>query len=197
MILALCLDAVMFICWCCVYLCAIRNGFRYKTWCIPAVSICINFAWELWSVILRLRSGSINYGLMISAVWLLLDVGIAATLVCHYGRGRARLVPLLGLTASVLAGSALLRFEFALAPVAFLSNVLMSALFLRRSYLSASPARRSRLLGVCKLLGTLCATMVEGVLQRQAIPLWAGGVCLLLDVFYLFVVKDFECYEDT
>lgn len=86
MTLPLYLDAVQFACWCCVYLYAIRNGFRYKTWCIPAVSICINFSWELWSVVLRLRSGSANYGLMVSAVWLLLDVGVAATLVYNYRR---------------------------------------------------------------------------------------------------------------
>ncbi len=86
MTLPLYLDAVQFACWCCVYLYAIRNGFRYRTWCIPAVSICINFSWELWSVVLRLRSGSVNYGLWVSAVWLLLDVGVAATLICHYRR---------------------------------------------------------------------------------------------------------------
>ncbi len=97
----------------------------------------------------------------------------------------------------MLAGGALLRFESALAPAAFLDNALMSALFLRRSYLSASPARRSRFLGICKLLGTLCATVVEGVLYWRSLLLWAGGICLLLDVFYLFVVKDFECYADT
>lgn len=97
----------------------------------------------------------------------------------------------------MLAGSALLRFESALAPVAFLDNALMSALFLRRSYLSASPARRSRFLGLCKLLGTLCATIVEGLAYKHIIQLWAGGICLFLDALYFFVIKDFKCYVHT
>ncbi|HYO70969.1 MAG TPA: hypothetical protein VEU33_33315, partial [Archangium sp.] len=33
--------------WTCAYALAIRNGFKYKTYCIPAPAVCMNLAWEL------------------------------------------------------------------------------------------------------------------------------------------------------
>ena len=33
--------------WTCAYLLAIWNGFKYKTYCVPAPAICMNLAWEL------------------------------------------------------------------------------------------------------------------------------------------------------
>ena len=73
------LDATNGICWSIVYVEAIILGFRHKTWHIPQLAICQNFAWELLVVINRLQNGFFGLPFFIQLAWLLLDIGVLIT----------------------------------------------------------------------------------------------------------------------
>ena len=179
------LDACMGICWSLVYILAIALGIQQKTWCIPAVSICLNFSWEFWVVTFRLiHGGASGLAFYTQLGWLILDIGVLLTLICYFPKKHFVFV---GLVVSLMIGWVLLfRLEWFL-EFAFLDNALMSLLFIRRKLRDGTKGD-SRLIGEAKLLGTLSSTVLEGVLRRNFFALYVGGICLILDAYYLLLV---------
>lgn len=188
--------ALDFLCglgWTVAYILAVVRGFRYKTWCIPGFSICMNFAWELSAVLERISNGStlgLPFAMQLS--WLVFDLGILATWLLYDRSSKRQLLKniLLFLTVLItvysvarLAG----HWEFSV----FLINLLMSLEFLVRLEKDPS-AWASRGIAVAKLVGTLAATLLNGLVYTNLAVLWMGGLCLLLDSYYicrLFVLK--------
>lgn len=190
------LDFVQMLMWSFVYVYAVVAGFTYKTYCIPALSICINFAWEFWSVVIRVNNGQAwTFGFFISAIWLLLDIGVVVTMVKYYtpmrrGGVPGWSVPVIGVTLMASAMSFLLFNAELLAPIAFADNALMSALFLRKRFLNENRWRTSYIVAICKLIGTLCATIVTGLMSRQILISVLGTICLFLDILYIFTIRE-------
>lgn len=182
------LDLISGVCWSVTYVAAVVLGVRKKIWYIPKLAICQNFAWEFWVVMERILTGSpLSTAFVIQIAWLALDVGVLFTWV-HYDRGDPR--NKLGnatLFLGVFALMYLLAFRLgAWEFTAFAINAIMSAAFLLREN-REEDAPKSCLIAVTKLVGTLAATILNGIIWRNMLLLWLGGICLLFDGRYLAV----------
>ena len=190
------LDATNGICWSVVYVTAITLGFRHRTWYLPKVAICQNFVWELLVVINRLQNGFFGFAFFVQLVWLLLDVGVLITWI-KYDKATnfPQNIVILLLVFAILytlaynAG----KWEFA----AFLINLIMSMGFVLREHRNGN-CPDSAIIAVMKLLGTLAATILCGLLNRSPLILWLGGLCFLADSYYvgiLFIKRRGKKYE--
>ena len=191
------LDIICGIAWSIAYVISIFRGFRRKTWCIPGLSICMNFAWELSVVIERISNGTADrQAFVIQFVWLILDFGIITTWLIYDKAGKCRfkrnLIQFITVFIAVyfiarVAG----QWKFSV----FLINVLMSGDFIARLKKDHSPWT-SHLVAITKLIGTLAATVLNGFIYFDTIVLWLGGICFLLDAYYLFLLFKLkkECF---
>jgi len=174
--------------WAIAYIAAISIGVRERCWCIPASAIYFNCAWELWSVIDRVCSGvAYDWSFFIPLVWLVLDAGIFVTLLLYGHNGGFYWGALFWLLAFVLLSGAVFNKGESFLVSAFLSNVWMSVAFIWNCVRGIGQ-RASRLIAISKMLGTLCATLLEGVMYRNLLVLYLGGVCFLLDLYYLILL---------
>lgn len=173
--------------WTIAYIVAIVHGFRHKTWCIPALSICMNLSWEFCAVSNRLVIGATS-GLpfFIQLSWLIFDLGILASWLLFAGKSRKLLYRNLCLLTIVfaivfwatrIAG----EWEFSV----FLINVIMSVEFILRLEKDDS-FWTSRTIAVAKLIGTFAAAILNGLVFRNMMVIWLGGICLMLDSYYVF-----------
>lgn len=185
--LAMLLDGCSGFCWSTVYVAAIALGIKRKTYLIPALSICLNFSWEFWAVAERMFHGTARgESFFIQTAWLMLDVGVFVTLLLYGPRKGTRLCwrSLVGLTAALAIGYVLLFRKGRFLEWAFWDNTLMSGLFIRH-YRKGNRGGVSLLIAAAKLLGTLCNTILEGIICKNLAALWLGGICLILDGYYL------------
>lgn len=175
--------------WCLAYIAAIAVGFRNHSYCIPALSICMNFSWELLAVINRLQSDSpFSIAFWIQAIWCLLDLGIILTWQLFRAGKRCSRVK----NFSLFAGVFLMVYIWAYMgngwkSSVFLINLVMSVEFIVRVHTDASNWT-SRFIAVAKLLGTLSATLLNGLQHRDPIVLWLGGLCFFADIYYLILL---------
>lgn len=182
------LDISSGICWSIVYIMAIVLGFQRKAWYIPKLAICQNFAWELLVVINRLQSGSYGIAFAIQLLWLLLDIGVLITWLIYDRTGKYIWLKNTGLLLGVSVAMYILayragKWEFA----AFLINAIMSAGFVLRLYRNDT-FPESVIIAGAKLVGTLAATILNGLIWWNPVLLWLGGLCLLLDGYYLISI---------
>ena len=174
------------ICWGLAYLVAVQRGIKHKTWCFPKIAICQNIAWETLIVFERIISSSpFNVSFGIQLICCLLDFGILATWLV-FDRGHShRTVQNIILVLIVTAIMYLLVYVLEYwAIVAFAINLIMSVAFIVRMQHDTSDWT-SKCIGICKLLGTLAATVLSGILTWNPMILWLGGLCLLFDLYYL------------
>ena len=176
------LDWINGICWSIVYLIAIVAGIRKKTYCIPAVCICLNFSWEFWVVLVRIMEQSpLSSGFVSQLLWLILDVGVLWTWM-RDGQGvsiKKKWMLLIGaaaLMAAVTVGAG--RWLEA----AFSINLIMSVAFL---YQTDQQVYRSAPIAFLKCIGTFAATILNGMIDRNLFALAIGGMCLIADVCYI------------
>ena len=185
----LALDLISDICWSITYTAAIVLGAKRRTWCIPKLAICQNFAWEFWVVLDRFCTGGTrSVAFVIQFVWLLLDMGILF-LWLRYDRNKGQPLKNAMLLVVVMTAMYLLAYsggywEFA----AFLINAIMSGLFILRASRDHSPWTSS-VIASAKLVGTLAATILNGVIFRNGVILWLGGLCLIFDSYYLMTLR--------
>ena len=183
-------DLLSGVSWCVVYVTALVLGIKHKTWCIPRIAICQNFAWEFWIVISKYVSGAaVSVGYVVQLSWLILDIMLVAIWLWYE---RKHLVRNILLFSFILAVMYLLAYQAKQwAYMAYIINVVMSALFLLR--LHRDPGQWvSMTIAVWKLVGTVAATIVGGLVNRHAPILWLGGLCLILDIAYLYVLFGYK-----
>lgn len=179
--------------WVIAYIVAIVHGFRHRTWCIPVLSICMNLSWEFCAVLNRLMNGAAS-GLpfFIQLSWLIFDMGIFAGWLFFDGKSRKQLCKNLMLLmivfatvfwATRIAG----KWEFSV----FLINAIMSVEFIFRLEKDDS-CWTSYTIAVAKLIGTFSATILNGLIFRNMMVLWLGGICLMLDSYYVFRLIKFN-----
>lgn len=182
-------DVTSGVCWSIVYITAIILGFQNKTWFIPKLAICQNFAWELWMVshqILNNSTHSVAFAIQIT--WLVLDIGVLVTMFL-YDRGRPTNVLnntiILGIVMLVMFALTIGAGKWELA--AFLINAIMSIAFVIR--LHKCPGNwTSIIIALSKFVGTLAATILNGIILYRPLILWLGGICLGFDIYYLILL---------
>ena len=69
----------------------------------------------------------------------------------------------------------------------FLINLIMSTEFIVRQHRDHTNWA-SLWIAVCKLAGTLSASILNGAMYRNALVLWLGGLCLLADIYYTILL---------
>ncbi len=180
------LDACCGLCWSIAYIAAIIIGFRNRTYCIPALSICMNFSWELLMILHRLGSGTISF---FQLVWLLLDFFIILTWQLYSPKRLIRVSKDLVL----FAGIFLIVFFWAYIgqgwkSSVFVINLIMSVNFIVRMKRDQTHWT-SNIIAVTKLLGTFSATVLNGLIYRNMLILWLGGLCLILDIYYMLLLR--------
>ncbi len=177
------LDLISGVCWSLAYAAAVIRGLKYRTWCIPGICICFNFSWELLIVLSHLQIGGVNdIPFYIHLAWLILDVGILATWI-FFVREK-RMANLCTLAATIITFYFLVFRGGYWEVVAFTINLIMSLAFICR-YRYDSTQWASLFIAVCKLIGTAAATLLCGIIQMNPVALWLGGLCLILDIYYV------------
>lgn len=182
------LDWISGMSWTLVYALAMYHGIRKETYCIPAVCICFNFSWEMWTVLVRVCNRSaLDSGFISQLLWLVLDVGVLYTWF-RYASGiswKKKMTLLLG-AAVIMAGATLCAGFWE--ESAFVINLIMSVAFLFRV---DRQIFRSLPIALLKCLGTLPAAILNGILYRNFFVLAIGGLCLFADLLYIYeILKD-------
>lgn len=181
--------------WTLVYLTCIRRGFAGRTYCMPSAALSLNFSWECVYAVHGLTQ-PLDTQTVVDVVWAVFDAVILVTFV-RFGRselpawltraqflGWAVVLLALGFTLQLLlieefGTHAATRYS------AFLMNVLMSALFVS-FYVGRDGARgQSQVIAVGKLVGTLAATGVFGLLEHSGFITGLGVLCAVLDLVYV------------
>lgn len=176
------LDWISGISWGLVYLVALCIGIRKKTYCIPAGCICLNFSWEVWVVVVRIvQHSSLNSGFISQILWLILDIGVLYTWI-RFANGSVLRKVWLIIGALILMSMATLVFGF-WAETAFVINLIMSVFFL---FQIDKQMHSSMLIALLKCIGTLPATILNGIIHGNYLILAIGGLCLIADVYYIY-----------
>lgn len=202
----LALTVVSGIAWTVVYLDCIRVGFRDHTFPMPLFALGLNIAWEVmygYKVITHV----VNAQAVIIVIWAALDAVIVVTYF-RYGRRywpshlpRWGFIPW-GASAIVLGFvlQQLFVVEFgdqqAVRYAAFLQNLLMSVLFLAMFASRPGGEGQSTTIAVGKLVGTMAATVIYGVLEASVFILTVGVACAALDAAYVWCLRDLRHGEN-
>lgn len=183
------LNFVSGVCWSLVYILAIIQGIRNRTWCIPQLAICQNFAWEFWIVCFRVQAGQpIGLQYAVQIAWLVLDIGVLATWLIFDKCSEKRKINKSTLLLFVFFLMYLLTFKFQLWGVsAYLINTIMSIAFVWRIKQDKG-AWTNISIALFKLIGTLAPTIGFGILNRDPIIFCLGFLCLIFDIYYLIVL---------
>lgn len=190
-------DLINGACWSVVYITAIIVGVKHKTWCIPKLSIFLNLSWEVLIVITRLANHNFNLlSFWIQLVWLLLDIGVLLTWILYEKREASFKKILFDIILFCVSFSLMFLMAYLLDKwelAAYLINLIMSCAFVVRAV--KKPGKwQSRLIAICKLAGTLAATILSGFILREYFLLWLGGLCLLFDIWYVIMLRQ-PCNE--
>lgn len=179
------LDWFSGICWALVYILAICLGIRKKTYYIPAVCICLNISWEILVVLARVYQASpLDSGFVSQILWLLLDIGVLATWL-RYATNRSFIRKCM-----MFCGTIIIMMIFTLGlglwkETAFLINLIMSVSYLFRI---DKQIQLSLPIAILKCVGTLAATILNGVLLNDWFILLIGGLCFIADVYFIYEI---------
>ena len=180
------LDLICGLGWSGAYVAAVILGIRHQVYCIPALSICMNFSWELWVVINRLQNGSADtLGFFIQLTWLLLDMFIVATWFL-FEKDASILKKLCTLLCIMLVVYLWAYRAGGWQASVFAINAIMSAEFIYRSN-KDNCFYQSRFIAGAKMIGTFAATVLNGLFFCDMLVLWLGGLCFLMDLYYLII----------
>lgn len=188
------------ICWSIAYLAMIYKGFREKTYCMPAFAIFFNISWEfIFSFVIPfLHPIDSALELVINIIWFLSDSLIFYTYLL-YGRkyfpngiDKKWFLPwsLLGLAVSflfvLLISLDLLDYYGMYA--AFISNLLMSVLFIDMLVRRGSPEGQSMVIAVAKCIGTMAPTVYFYIFFANVFILYLGVSCAVFDLIYIVML---------
>lgn len=185
------------ICWTIAYIAMIRKGFSDKTYGMPAFALFFNISWEfIFSFVMPfIQPIESSVQLAISIIWFLLDVTILYTYLL-YGRkyfpksvDKKWFLPwtVLGLTVSfafVLLISIQLS-DYIGMYAAFISNLMMSVLFIDMLLKRNSAEGQSMTIAVSKWVGTLAPTIYFYLMFQNAFVLYLGVSCTVFDLIYI------------
>jgi hypothetical protein len=150
--------------WTLTYILIIRRGILDKTYGMPLAALCANISWEfIFSFIFPTNPTQ----LVVNIIWFALDAVIFFLLLRYGARefpGLSKqnfyIVVALALpTAFALVLLGAIEFHAGVAYTAFGQNLMMSILFIAMLYRRRSLRGQSSAIAICKLIGTLCASL--------------------------------------
>ena len=197
--------------WTTVYITSIYIGFKEKTYCIPFVSLCINYAWELYFSFSSVQCGTATHWCaqrIINIVWCLFDTLIVIQLLIYGYKYFSKIIhkyvwysTLIFIFSSALTFINLFQASFDPSGgiAAFADNYLMSCLFISFFYVRKATSGQnlegqSLIIAICKFIGTLANSISWGLCSGMNAPVlvYIYVMIALLDVFYtglLFYAK--------
>ena len=188
------------ICWSIAYLAMIRTGFREKTYCMPAFALFFNISWEfIFAFIMPiLHPIDSTLELVINIIWFSFDALIFGTYLL-YGRkyfpkgiDKKWFLPwsILGLAVSFLF---VLLISLDLSDyigmyAAFISNLMMSVLFIDMLVKRGNPEGQSMVIAVFKCIGTMAPTIYFYMFFANVFILYLGVSCAVFDMIYIIML---------
>jgi len=181
--------------WIAVYVLIIARGFKDRACGMPLLALAVNFSWEvMWGFVLPDKPPMDT----VNQVWAVIDVLIVVQYL-RWGRRdfppfapASWFVPTVALTfvfgfLFVYLGTYELRdWEIGGGYIAYLDNVMMSALFLHWAMTRDHVLGQSMWVAVCKGLGTLSLSFAQHEINEQIL----GGSPFLTNLFVLCAVLD-------
>jgi hypothetical protein len=171
---------------------------------MPLWPLALNFSWEIINSVLGYKYSGLGAQVVINIVWAIFDAFIVITYFRFGYRHAPKRVPrpvFLCWSVVVFAAAAIVEYafvaEFGLAAgrayAAFLQNLLMSVLFIAMLVDRNSSDGQSQTIAVCKGLGTLCPTLLFGLiggggLDADRFLLTLGLQCFIFDTVYVFLL---------
>ena len=204
-------DIYQMIFWCVTYIECIRIGIKQKTYCMPLLALCMNFCWEVVSLVDYCLNGGNNASMcVLYGAWTLLDIGIVATYIVYGKQELERDVKRLknrkidrvqfaiySLGVFVLIWAIILTMYNTMDNwkmyFVFPNNVIMSILFIAMYYIRGGKRGQSLSIAITKCIGTLCATITM-ILAGQLFGIVLGGLCLLIDIAYIIILAHHPKY---
>ena len=190
------LVAISGICWSAVYVESIRLGFKQKTYAMPLFALGLNICWEgIYACMDLFIRNDINVQAVANACWFMLDIVILVTYFrfakseCKTETERKFFIPwtVLALVACFVL-QVLFIVEFGDVDgekySAFLQNIVMSICYLYMLRSRGSSRGQSRVIAVCKCVGTLTPTIL-GTLEGNMFILVTGIICFIYDMIYI------------
>lgn len=194
------------LCWCIVYEECIRIGFSKETYVMPFFALGLNLAWEAvytFSDIFFLAHdplvGMNLIQVIVNITWVCLDL-ITLWTYCKYGQKEWQSIlsrrafvywTLLIIICCFLLQIAFIQeFGFMKAAIyaAFLQNLVMSLLFIKRYLTVGHLGAQSKLLAIAKWIGTLAPSILFGLSQNNWLVLTAGIFCSVFDFIYIILL---------
>ena len=130
------------------------------------------------------QGAPISSGFISQILWLLCDVGVLVTwfLFATNLSVFSKCVLFGGSVIIIAVPTLALNFW---AETAFIMNFIMSVSFLFRI---DKQMKQSLPIAILKCIGTLSATILNGVIYHDGFILLVGGLCLIADVLFIYVV---------
>jgi hypothetical protein len=186
--------------WLVVYIDAIRVAVRDELVAVPPIGVLLNVAWDwLFGISSLLNGNTLHAWGFLS--WAVVNIGVLVTLL-RYGRRElpAWVGPIMygvwvacGLCAALATltvTSAIIGFsqERALIYTALIDGVLLSALFIALFVHRNGARGQSAVIAAAKLVGSIAAMTLFGVLPVSIPATTLGAITVTLDLTYLCLV---------
>jgi hypothetical protein len=179
--------------WLITYLLIIKRGYQDKACGMPMAALCLNISWEFIFSFVHPHSG---VQLIINIAWFILDVIIVVQFLRYeiFRRPEGISVPLfyaafLSILATSFLTVLLVTREFSNWVgnyAAFGQNLLMSILFVRMLLERKDLAGQSLYIGLAKMLGTLCPSMLVFIYAPDShLTVFFAWAILFFDLAYI------------
>jgi hypothetical protein len=179
--------------WSVTYLLIIKRGFQDRACGMPLGALALNISWEFLFAFV-FPPDAIQHAINIA--WFALDAVIVAQFLVFEGRRRPRDIPAGLFYAGFLAVLVTAYLTILLATrefdnysgyyTAFGQNLLMSVLFIRMLLDRPDLAGQSLYIGLAKMLGTLCASVLVFVYAPEStLTVFFAAAILFFDLAYI------------
>ena len=185
--------------WTLVYLAILYSLLKHKTCPIPYLALILNCIWEILYTIDGMINGTfVKVQLIIHYVWAVLDTVIISLyflnnlhLTSLKKKGSSIAYTILSTIFGILYHAffylgikGFLAAEYS----AYLSNLIMSAVFIAALYSDAIKKEQSVFIGLCKLVGTFSVGIVNGWINNNISIKVCVVIILILDLMYLSIL---------
>jgi hypothetical protein len=179
--------------WSVTYLLIIKRGFQDRACGMPLGALALNISWEFLFAFVFPPDATQH---AINIAWFALDAVIVAQFLVFEGRRRPRDIPAGLFYAGFLAVLVTAYLTILLATrefdnysgyyTAFGQNLLMSVLFIRMLLDRPDLAGQSLYIGLAKMLGTLCASVLVFVYAPEStLTVFFAAAILFFDLAYI------------
>lgn len=200
-------DTFVLIFWSVTYIECIRKGFEDKTYCIPFFAICMNYSVEILCLVhcfITYDTRVLTY--VVHSLQVMLDTGIVITYLKYGKRELALLLSHQNIKNRLCVGKYFVIRTIVNALVVimvlticyiyvsnwkgyfqFVDNLIMSVLFIAMYFVRKGNRGQNLCIAITKMLGTLSATLMVGVVSKVIPILVIGLICFVLDIAYIII----------